>query len=94
MSRIRCDLDECTRTPVTPQPEQRGSPYGGEVSAIWRKRRWFCDYPACSKKTFSEATAQVPAYARSTGRATRGPGRGGHHLRAGGQRGRRRVLVS
>jgi len=38
------------------------------VSAIWRERRWFCDYPACSKKTFSEATAQVPAYARSTGR--------------------------
>jgi len=38
------------------------------VTAIWRKRRWFCDNPACRKKTFSEATAQVPAYARSTGR--------------------------
>jgi len=37
------------------------------VSAIWRRRRWFCDNTACSKKTFSEATAQVPAYARSTG---------------------------
>jgi transposase len=46
----------------------RDIPVGGEVSAIWRKRRWFCDSPACGKKTFSEATAQVPAYARSTGR--------------------------
>jgi len=26
MARIRCDLDECTRTPGTPQPEQHGSP--------------------------------------------------------------------
>jgi transposase len=46
----------------------RDVPVGGEVSAIWRKRRWFCDNTACGKRTFSEATAQVPAYARSTGR--------------------------
>lgn len=25
-SRTRCNLDQCTRTPVTPQPEQRASP--------------------------------------------------------------------
>jgi transposase len=46
----------------------RDIPVGGEVSAIWRKRRRFCDNTACGKRTFSEATAQVPAYARSTGR--------------------------
>jgi len=46
----------------------RDIPVGGEVSAIWRKRRWFCDNTACRRRTFSEATAQVPAYARSTGR--------------------------
>ncbi len=42
----------------------RDIPIAGAVTAIWRKGRWFCD----GKKTFSEATAQVPAYARSTGR--------------------------
>jgi len=46
----------------------RDIPVGGEVTAIWRKHRWFGDNTACSKKTFSEASAQVPAYARSTGR--------------------------
>jgi len=42
----------------------RDIPLAGKATAIWRKGRWFCD----GKKTFSEATAQVPAYARSTGR--------------------------
>jgi len=40
----------------------------GQVDLWWAKRRWFCDETGCARQTFSEATAQVPPYARSTTR--------------------------
>ena len=40
----------------------------GSVELVWAKRRWFCDEPRCPRRTFSEVTDQVPAYARSTAR--------------------------
>lgn len=40
----------------------------GHVDLWWAKRRWFCDQTGCARRTFSEATVQVPAYARSTTR--------------------------
>jgi transposase len=43
-------------------------PVAGPVELVWVKRRWFCDQPRCRRKTFSEVTDQVPAYARSTAR--------------------------
>ncbi|MDV7090994.1 ISL3 family transposase [Rhodococcus opacus] len=44
----------------------RDIPVAGEVTVIWRKRRWFCVTATCPKRTFSESTEQVPPYARST----------------------------
>ncbi|WP_413248291.1 hypothetical protein [Sinomonas flava] len=35
---------------------------------LWRKRRWFCDEPACPRGSVSEATDEVPRRARSTRR--------------------------
>ncbi|KGH44871.1 transposase [Modestobacter caceresii] len=46
----------------------RDLPVAGPVELVWAKRRWFCDETRCSRKTFSEVTGQVPAYARSTAR--------------------------
>lgn len=40
----------------------------GLVELWWAKRRWFRDETGCARVTFSEATVQVPAYARSTTR--------------------------
>ncbi|GAB3523552.1 transposase [Arthrobacter monumenti] len=40
----------------------------GATEVLWSKRRWFCDEWLCERKTFTEATAQVPARARSTRR--------------------------
>jgi transposase len=40
----------------------------GSVELVWVKRRWFCDRARCPRGTFSEATDQVPAFARSTAR--------------------------
>ncbi|HAP91405.1 MAG TPA: ISL3 family transposase [Arthrobacter bacterium] len=40
----------------------------GPVTVFWAKRRFFCDEPACARKTFAEATPQVPRFARSTAR--------------------------
>ncbi|MBM7847136.1 ISL3 family transposase [Arthrobacter roseus] len=40
----------------------------GLVSVWWAKRRFFCDEPACTRKTFAESTPQVPRFARSTAR--------------------------
>lgn len=40
----------------------------GPVNVWWAKRRFFCDEPACTRKTFAEATPQVPRFARSTAR--------------------------
>lgn len=46
----------------------RDVPVAGPVDLVWAKRRWFCDEDAGKKKTFTEATGQVPKYARSTRR--------------------------
>ena len=46
----------------------RDLPVAGPVELVWIKRRWFCDEPRCPRRTFSEVTDQVPAYARSTAR--------------------------
>lgn len=40
----------------------------GPVKVLWRKRRFFCDEPECLRKTFAEATPQVPPFSRSTAR--------------------------
>lgn len=41
---------------------------GGPVEVLWHKRRFFCDETGCPRKTFAEATPQVPAFSRSTAR--------------------------
>ncbi len=46
----------------------RDIPVAGSVEVLWCKRRYFCDESLCERKTFSEATAQVPPRARSTRR--------------------------
>jgi transposase len=46
----------------------RDLPVAGPTEVVWLKRRWFCDQARCPRKTFSEVTDQVPAYARSTAR--------------------------
>ena len=46
----------------------RDVPVAGAVEVVWAKRRWFCLEPACARRTFWEATDQVPRYARSTTR--------------------------
>src|SRR3954454_9244449 len=46
----------------------RDLPVAGPVELVWVKRRWFCDQGRCPRKTFSEVTDQVPAFARSTAR--------------------------
>ena len=40
----------------------------GHVRLMWAKRRLFCDETLCARKTFAEATPQVPRFARSTAR--------------------------
>lgn len=46
----------------------RDIPVAGATEVVWAKRRWFCDEDACPRRTFAEATVQVPRYARSTRR--------------------------
>ncbi|GEB66651.1 ISL3 family transposase [Sinomonas atrocyanea] len=46
----------------------RDVPVGGPAVVLWRKRRFFCDEPACPRGSFTEATGQVPRRARSTAR--------------------------
>ena len=46
----------------------RDIPVAGPVELVWNKYRWFCDEAACPRKSFSEATKQVPRFARSTRR--------------------------
>jgi transposase len=46
----------------------RDTPMAGPVELVWAKRRWFCDEPLCPRLSFTEATAQVPQFARSTAR--------------------------
>lgn len=40
----------------------------GPVRLLWSKRRLFCDETLCARRTFAEATPQVPRFARSTAR--------------------------
>ena len=44
----------------------RDIPVAGAVELLWRKRRFFCDEPACPRGSFTEATDEVPRRARST----------------------------
>ncbi|WP_426938646.1 ISL3 family transposase [Pseudarthrobacter sp. S3] len=46
----------------------RDIPVAGSVVLLWDKRRWFCDEYLCDRKSFCEATPQVPRRARSTRR--------------------------
>ena len=46
----------------------RDIPVAGAAVVVWAKRRWFCLEPACARRTFWEATDQVPYRARSTTR--------------------------
>ena len=46
----------------------RDIPVAGPMGVLWSKRRWFCDEWRCERKSFTEATRQVPARARSTRR--------------------------
>src|SRR5699024_1468093 len=46
----------------------RDVPVAGAMAVVWAKRRWFCLEPACARRTFWEATDQVPHRARSTTR--------------------------
>jgi transposase len=41
---------------------------GRRPQLVWGKRRWRCDAPACPRKSFTEAVAQVPARRRLTAR--------------------------
>jgi transposase len=58
---------------VTTRP--RDLPVAGRPADLrWRKRRWHCDQPTCSRKTFTETVEQVPARARLTDRLRRAAG--------------------
>ncbi|AUI51865.1 transposase family protein [Arthrobacter crystallopoietes] len=46
----------------------RDIPVAGPLELIWSKYRWFCDEALCDQLSFFESTAEVPRYARSTGR--------------------------
>ena len=46
----------------------RDIPVAGAAVVLWRKRRFFCDEPACPRGSFTEATDEVPRRARSTSR--------------------------
>lgn len=43
-------------------------PYGDRIVVRWHKTRWRCWEDYCEKSSFTEAIAQVPARARTTGR--------------------------
>jgi transposase len=47
----------------------RDLPCGGEFAQVlWRKRRWRCRTESCTRKTFTEQVAQIPAGMRTTTR--------------------------
>jgi transposase len=46
----------------------RDIPVAGPAEVIWAKYRLFCDEDLCPRRTFAEATPQVPRRARSTRR--------------------------
>jgi hypothetical protein len=50
---------------VTTRP--RDLPVCGRACHLrWRKRRWYCDEPACARGSFTEAVPAIPARARLT----------------------------
>lgn len=58
---------------VTTSP--RDVPYGETgISVRWRKTRWRCVEPTCSRGSFTEAIEEVPAGRRTTGRLRRAIG--------------------
>jgi transposase len=40
----------------------------GRLRLVWRKRRYRCEEPLCSRRSFTETSEQVPGRARLTGR--------------------------
>lgn len=50
------------------QQRVRDIPVAGPVEVVWAKRRLFCDESSCPRRTFSEATLEVPARSRTTSR--------------------------
>jgi len=42
--------------------------FDGAVTVVWDKKRWRCKETVCSRRSFAEATTQVPARARLTTR--------------------------
>ncbi|WP_239437239.1 transposase family protein [Arthrobacter alpinus] len=50
------------------QQRVRDIPVAGPVEVVWAKRLLFCDESLCPRKTFFEATLEVPARARTTSR--------------------------
>jgi transposase len=52
---------------VTTSPKD--IPYGqDDIEVRWTKTRWRCKEDYCERRSFTEAIAQVPARARTTGR--------------------------
>jgi transposase len=52
---------------VTTRP--RDLPYAGRsVMLVWHKRRWYCEQPACPRKTFTESVPSLPPRQRLTTR--------------------------
>ncbi|MFE9960165.1 ISL3 family transposase [Micromonospora sp. NPDC005299] len=47
---------------------------GRPVRLRWRKRRWYCSTPACSRRSFTEQVAQVSARSRLTTRLRQAAG--------------------
>ncbi|MEU6341936.1 helix-turn-helix domain-containing protein [Streptomyces sp. NPDC046977] len=53
----------------------RDLPYGERKWEFFRrKRRWWCREPKCSRKSFTESVAQIPAGARGTTRLRQAAG--------------------
>ena len=47
-------------------------PYGEvPLVVVWRKRRWRCRQPSCSRESFTDQIGELPARARTTGRLRR-----------------------
>jgi transposase len=57
-----------TRVHQRSRQRLRDVPVAGPVTVVWLKRRWRCAEALCARATFTEHTAQVPPYARSTAR--------------------------
>jgi hypothetical protein len=48
-----------------PRPAGSAAARGvGDVSVVWMKRRWRCDYSGCGRVTFTESVPEIPPRAR------------------------------